>query len=1060
MPDFDPLQLKKDLSRFDARFEKINDTASGKKMIANVKEFAIKTKTLYELDVRSSTKYTSAALQTMKLIRMLPDSLFSSPDSPLINQKDFLANATASELSQSLLALYLGTKAMLSGGKNSEQDINYLIQYSFGKDSASLSVRDYLLKPFGADIKIPDFIKDIIRKLEELVREGNTKAWLEQGRKCGLQKTTPQKLWKGQILDVLMKDGPCSGNTMIINIDNFKSDSSLQLVLPMMRDNYFIVNIEEEINKGNIGLLSNADGTVSLSLIIPENISSGDIYFQLASPGGNPECMEFWSVFEGSMPQIKPQGYHISAGKPVIHSFTVSQAGPIFPRQYIDLNWDVENADLLTIEILPVAGSPNADELPQIQIAPTLKGSVHVNIVCTRRWKGMYALHASNSNNCGMPASVTILLESGWSEYLIGTGIADITDPTPGLGMMGFADELQKTYEIDMPLFSRAFIIAKNTSQPSSTDCTTIVVADIWSCTQEVKTEAIRRLNINTSLAGLYNVENVLITGTHTHSGPGGYSHYFLYNLTCGGFDQHNFDIIVNGIVLSILKAHNNLAPGRIYKNSGTVDDCGYNRSIEAYNANVDIADFTDATDKEMLLLKFVKDNDGNGNTYPIGILNWYAIHPTSLGQSNTKVSSDNKGWASHLFEESKKANPSASETFVAAFANSCAGDVSGSVDKSGSTIPHDNATDVINMKALGEKQYNVARNLYDADDAAKDEITGGIAFKYTHIDMSNVTIGNDPSKRTWPAALGLSFGAGSTEDSKANTFLGPLGVNIASTVAEGKTTRNVSVGDSTTIGIAFMGLALIKLSGNPLPLPQPPWNLPLLDIAIYSDIAIGHAPKPVMFPVGSCTPFPLVPNMVPIQLIKIGQLGITGVPAEVTTMAGRRLKNSINTAFGNVINKVAIAAYSNAYSSYITTEEEYNEQNYEGASTLYGINTLAAYQQEFSTLAKAIVLGDQIKQGIPATVEVVKLKQRGFSANQLYVINRTRKDVRFRIFKFKDKKRKVSFNWPHETVPANENLLFNLTGIGVKPLGSPFQIQIDKTFKIYNVGDPPVIIE
>ena len=1059
MPDFDPLKLKKDLSRFDARFKKINDTASGKKMIANVKEFANKTNTLNELDVRPSTKYSSAALQTMKLIRMLPDALFSSPDSPLINQKDFLANATPSELNQSLLALYLGAKAMLSGKKNSEQDINYLIQCSFGKDSASISVRDYLLKPFGPDIKIPDFIQDIIRNLEGLVREGNTKAWLEQGRKCGLQKPTTQKLWKGQIIDVLMKDGPCPGNTMIINIDSFKPDSNLQLALPMMRDNYFIVNVEEEINKGNIELLSNADGTVSLSLIIPENISTGDVYFQLASPGGNPECMEFWSVFEGSRPQIKPQGYHISAGKPVIHSFTVSQAGPIFPRQYIDLNWDVENADLLTIEILPVAGSPNADELPQIQITPTLKGSVHVNIVCTRRWKGMYALHASNNNNCGKPALETVLLESGWSEYLIGTGKADITDPTPGLGMMGFADELQKTFEIDMPLFSRAFIIAKNISQPISTDCTAIVVADIWSCTQEVKTEAIRRLNTNASLAGLYNVENVLITGTHTHSGPGGYSHYFLYNLTCGGFDQHNFDIIVNGIVLSILKAHNNLAPGRIYKNTGVVDDCGHNRSIKAYNANIDIADFKDATDKEMLLLKFVKDNDGKGNTYPIGILNWYAIHPTSLGQSNTKVSSDNKGWASHLFEESKKANPSASETFVAAFANSCAGDVSGSVDKSGSTIPHDNATDVINMKALGEKQFKVARDLYDADDAAKDEITGGIAFKYTHIDMSNVTIGNDPSKRTYPAALGLSFGAGSTEDSKANTFLGFLGVNISSGVDEGITTSKLGFTDPATIAIAFGGLA-VRLSLNPLPSPQIPWNLPLLSLTIYSPTSLGHAPKPVMFPVGSCTPFPLVPNMVPIQLIKIGQLGIAGVPAEVTTMAGRRLKKSINTAFGNVINKVAIAAYSNAYSSYITTEEEYNEQNYEGASTLYGINTLAAYQQEFSTLAKAIVLGDQINQGIPATVEVVALKQRGFSANQLYVVNRTRKDVSFRIFKFKDNKRKVSFNWPHETVPANENLLFNLTDIGGKHLGSPFQIQIDQTIKIYNVGDPPVIIE
>ena len=35
-------------------------------------------------------------------------------------------------------------------------------------------------------------------------------------------------------------------------------------------------------------------------------------------------------------------------------------------------------------------------------------------------------------------------------------------------------------------------------------------------------------------------------------------------------------------------------------------------------------------------------------------------------------------------------------------------------------------------------------------------------------------------------------------------------------------------------------------------------------------------------------------------------------------------------------------------YTHYITTYEEYQQQRYEGASTLYGPHTLAAYQQEF----------------------------------------------------------------------------------------------------------------
>lgn len=1054
MPDFDPKKLSADLSKLKTRLDKIDSTFADKQMIDTVAEFANKANTFSILDGKQSVKYKQAASTTMEFIRMLPDSLFASPDSPIVNQKYLAANTVVSELNKSVLALYLGTKAMLLEEKKNLKDINYLIQSSFGEDSASKSIRDYLLKPFGKDIKIPDSMLDIIDKLKGMVIEANTIDMLKQRMQCALQKPSQQKLWEGQIVSVLMPDGPCSGNQMTIVINKYKPEGNLQLVLPMITGYYFNVNVEEEILNKNIDITSNTDGTTSLTLIIPENISSGEVYFQINDVGGNSDCLNFWSVFEASI--VKPSGFSITAGKPVIHSFTVSQNGPVYPRQYIDFNWDVENADTVRIERLPVADSPNPHELPEIQLLTGAKGTIRVPIVCTKRWKGIYALYASNGTGCDSAEPVTILLESGWSEYLIGTGKADITDPFPGLGMMGFADELQKTTDVDMHLFSRAFIISRNASQLNSANIIAIAVADIWSCTQAVKTEVINRLNVNSSVAGLFNSENVLITGTHTHSGPGGFSNYFLYNLTCGGFDQVNFNKIVDGIVQSIINAHNNLAPGRIYKNSGTIEDCGYNRSMGAYNANIDVANFPDATDKEMLLLKFVKDNDGKGNPYPVGVLNWYAIHPTSLGQSNTRISGDNKGWASHLFEESIVSGAANNAPFIAAFANSSAGDVSGSIDKDGNIIPHDNITDVENMKKLGEKQYVEARKLFDI---AFEELTGSIAFKYAHLDMSNIVIGNNPSKRTWPAALGLSFGAGSSEDSAANTFIAFIGTNLSSTINEGKSTANLDVFDAPTIGVAFGGFCF-RLSLNPLSSPQPAWNLPITDLDIKSQMSIGHSPKPIMFPIGTCTPFPLVPNVVPIQLLKIGQLGIAGVPAEVNTMSGRRLKESLLHTFGSIVDSIAIAAYSNAYSGYIATEEEYNQQHYEGASTLYGPHTLAAYIQEFSKLATAIVAGDDVISGSPPQIKYVALKRRGISPDQLYVINRTRIDVMVRLYRFDDNKRDISFNWPHETVPANQNLLFNLTGIGA-PLGSVFQIQINNQSPvIYHIGDPPVIIQ
>jgi neutral ceramidase len=67
----------------------------------------------------------------------------------------------------------------------------------------------------------------------------------------------------------------------------------------------------------------------------------------------------------------------------------------------------------------------------------------------------------------------------------------------------------------------------------------------------------------------LYTAKNVAISGTHTHSGPGGYLQYVLYIITSLGFVRQSFDAIVDGIENSIIKAHNNLRPGSIYVNQG-----------------------------------------------------------------------------------------------------------------------------------------------------------------------------------------------------------------------------------------------------------------------------------------------------------------------------------------------------------------------------------------------------------------------------------------------------------------------------------------------------------
>jgi len=44
----------------------------------------------------------------------------------------------------------------------------------------------------------------------------------------------------------------------------------------------------------------------------------------------------------------------------------------------------------------------------------------------------------------------------------------------------------------------------------------------------------------------MYNQSNVAITGTHSHSGPGGWLNYLLPQITNLGFDEQSYNAIVD----------------------------------------------------------------------------------------------------------------------------------------------------------------------------------------------------------------------------------------------------------------------------------------------------------------------------------------------------------------------------------------------------------------------------------------------------------------------------------------------------------------------------------
>ncbi len=759
----------------------------------------------------------------------------------------------------------------------------------------------------------------------------------------------------------------------------------------------------------------------------------------------------------------------LHAGAPWITRLA-AQTGPVYPHNTLSLEWEVNNASTIELlpEDLPRTESPN--ELPPID-NPERVGARAIAVPCTTRWSARYALHARNENGCG-EAEAFVEISSGYSDYRVGVGKADVTDRRPGLGLQGFAYNQQSSSgaDIETPLFARAFAIEENRAGAGRTSIV-LVVADIWSCMQSVKAAVADRVK------DLYLFGSVLIAGTHTHAGPGGYSDYFLYNYSVEGRDQIVFDTIVDGIVKAIRSAHASLAPGRIYANRGDLAGCGANRSMPAYRRNQEFRDGappSEWTDQEMLLLRFVHDADLRRPAREIGALNWFAIHPTNLGMYNVIVSGDNKGWAESLFEE-RMATEQPGTPFVAAFGNGSAGDVSGNIrtDAAGVPVldadgyftfspplggpgkPAQFASDVSRMKETGKAQELRAYELWQD---ARTELRGPILALYQHVDMSMVQIDGQPGARTWPAAMGVSFGAGSSEDSEAFATIGGRGdtqVDVRTGISEGISQVEIAAGGAELagspgiiltlagtalftlglgaavvgaaaavgplaigVGVAASSIEVVALATaltsiyNELTTPEmrsyvfgilgtllfpgqlkdmPPRVIkdmpPRVERGTYvwlvpspsqypADYVVGHGLKPILIPAGITSllhvpenptdgptteiPCPLVPHIVPIQLLRIGDganaVAIVGVPGEITTTAGRRLKQCLRDAWRLPELPVAISGYTNEYSGYITTEEEYNAQHYEGASTLYGPHTLAAYLQLFTKLAKVEV--------------------------------------------------------------------------------------------------------
>ncbi|ETO82902.1 hypothetical protein F444_03006 [Phytophthora nicotianae P1976] len=490
--------------------------------------------------------------------------------------------------------------------------------------------------------------------------------------------------------------------------------------------------------------------------------------------------------------------------------------------------------------------------------------------------------------------------------YNIGIGKSDITGPAATIVMMGFADSTETTQGILNRQYARAFLI----EDADTNNRVMFVHCDLMSVMQLVHQEVLTKLA--SKYHGLYTEQNVILHASHTHAGPGGTAGYFLYDVSILGFVNDNFEKIVSGILEAIDAAHHSMENGTIRWNKGEVVKGGNNRSPKAYLANPasERALYDSNIDTTMRALHFYND-EGKLR----GVLAFYPVHPTSLTGKNHLISGDNKGYAEFLLEDEL-------DDVIVGIGIANAGDVSPNlVDNGNGTFRGEGKTLIESAEIMGKRQYDTLSALIEGD---SELIEGSVVANLSYIDFAkvslngvNATADNPYADRTCPAVLGQNFGAG-TEDGRG------VGGFTEGDLKANKLFR--------TLG------AIIKKT--------PKWVQDCQDVS-----------KVPLLAVGLMEPKPWVPAILPVQIVKIGQFGIAVTNFETTTMSGRRIRKTVKKSLAAAgVKEVELASVSNGYAGYMTTKEEYLMQHYEGASTLFGPNQLAAVQQELARVAASVV--------------------------------------------------------------------------------------------------------
>lgn len=544
----------------------------------------------------------------------------------------------------------------------------------------------------------------------------------------------------------------------------------------------------------------------------------------------------------------------------------------------------------------------------------------------------------------------------------VGIGKAKVIFRRVNLPMFGYGRFYHRSVGAETDLFARAFVFQTAEQVVALVNLECYMVSHHF---RKAVLEAFRQKVPNCNLSD----SGFILCTQNTHSAPGGFSHYAFHNLSTKGFRQDVFDSYRNACVESLVQAWNKLFEAKLYLNAGELEptaDVAFNRSLSAYNRNSDVEQLDEqqthlALDRMMRQLR-ITDLDGHDRA----LINWFGVQGTSISADNDKIHSDNKGYAASMLENDK----SDVQPFIAAFCADACADVSPNYHGRAKWWPRGKFEDEFKSAYFnGFLQFEKAKSLMESEE---DQIPIGdrLEASLAYFDVSSVMCDAEfcedgQSHMAGSAAAGLAMLNGTPVD---NPGIDAISYSLlTSWVNYRNFLRRIPLLSKRQSRKEFRDLSEAQGSKQILS------ELQERRVLGFSNLSKLKLP-PVLSEVGeelkqrylsgSLKEHTWVPVIVPVQIVLIGELAIAAFPGEITTIAGRRLKESLlNVLHERGVVDVVLCSNANEYMGYTTTFEEYAEATYERGMTFFGQYTLAAMQTCFRKVAQKLGTKSKAKE-------------------------------------------------------------------------------------------------